>query len=74
MARAHARAAAAYERHVRRTPLPALLEESAEVELRLLERREDLRRADRTFVARLAGVHQRLGTAAGRLDGTADAD
>jgi hypothetical protein len=67
MARACDRAAAALVRHLRATPAPSLLAELSVVETQLRERHAGLQRADRAYLARLAGAHHRTAEASGRL-------
>ena len=67
MARAYERAAAAYTRHVARSPEAGLLAELAAVEGQLRGRRDALQRADAALIGRLAEVRGRLSAAADRL-------
>jgi len=69
MARAHARAADAYARHVARAPEAGLLARLGAVEDRLRSARSELQRADAALLDRLTGVRSRLtGAAAGLAD------
>lgn len=68
MARAHARAADAYARHMALTPQSRLLEQLTGVDERLHRAQLGLQRADRLLLDRLRGVRSDLTTAAARLE------
>lgn len=67
MARAYERAAAAYTRHVARSPEAGLLAELGAVEERLRGRRDALQRADAALLGHLTEVRGRLTAAADAL-------
>ena len=68
MARAYARAADAYARHMALAPQARLLEQLTDVDERLHRAQLGLQRADRLFLDRLMGVRSDLTAAAARLE------